>query len=56
MKLKTETYVEECVSIVDPSDEDVRTVNCSISWEAEADVAASPHLDLEHNVRLAHLP
>lgn len=55
-KIQISTYMEECVSIVDPSDEQVGTVDGSVSREPEANVAVRPHLHLENYIGIANCP
>ena len=53
---KLQTYMEECVSIVDPSDEHVGSVDGAVTWKAKANVAVCSHLYFEDDIGLAHRP
>lgn len=55
-RIQISTYVEECVSIVDPSDEHIGTIDGSVARESKADVAVCSHLNLENDVGLTHRP
>lgn len=50
------TYIERYVSLVDPTDKDISTIDCSITREAEANVTVRLHLHFKQYIRLFDCP
>lgn len=48
--------MEECVSIINPANEHICTVDGAVAGKPEANVAVRPDAHLEDNVRFSHCP